>query len=64
MGDTALAWAVDAALVRPLALKAVEGVDGDPRRATAELGRAGIDQIVAASVAAIRARTASAAAKP
>jgi creatinine amidohydrolase/Fe(II)-dependent formamide hydrolase-like protein len=64
LADTALAWAADASLVRPSALKAVEGVDGDPRRATAELGRVGLDQIVAASVAAIRARSGAAAAKP
>jgi creatinine amidohydrolase/Fe(II)-dependent formamide hydrolase-like protein len=64
LADTALAWAADASLVRPSALQAVEGVDGDPRRASAELGRAGVDQIVAASVAAIRERTGSAPAKP
>ena len=39
----------------------VDGVSGDPRRASAELGREGIEHIVAASVAAIRARTAGAA---
>ncbi|HEY6510440.1 MAG TPA: creatininase family protein [Burkholderiaceae bacterium] len=58
LADTALAWAVDASLVRPQALQPVDGVSGDPRRATAELGREGIDHIVAASVAAIRARIA------
>jgi creatinine amidohydrolase/Fe(II)-dependent formamide hydrolase-like protein len=34
---------------------APSGVSGDPRRATAELGKPGIDAIVAQSVAAIRA---------
>jgi creatinine amidohydrolase len=64
LADTSLAWAVDAALVRPQALQAVPGVDGDPRRASAELGRPGVEHIVSASVAAIRARTGQAAAKP
>ena len=53
-------WAADASLVRPQALQAVDGVSGDPRRASAELGREGVEHIVVASVAAIRARTASA----
>jgi creatinine amidohydrolase len=57
LADTALAWAVDASLVRPHALSPSAGVNGDPRRATAELGRAAVEHIVAASVAAIRART-------
>jgi creatinine amidohydrolase/Fe(II)-dependent formamide hydrolase-like protein len=60
LSDTALAWAIDASLVRPQALQAIDGVSGDPRRASAELGREGVEHIVAASVAAIRARTASA----
>jgi creatinine amidohydrolase len=64
LADTSLAWAVDASLVRPLALQPVAGVDGDPRRASAELGRSGVEHIVAASVAAIRARTGTAASKP
>lgn len=58
LADTALAWAVDASLVRPQALQPVDGVSGDPRRASAELGREGIEHIVAASVAAIRSRIA------
>jgi creatinine amidohydrolase len=57
LADTSLAWAADASLVRPQALRPVDGVSGDPRRASAELGRGGIEHIVAASVAAIRART-------
>jgi len=63
LADTALAWAVDASLVRPQALQPVDGVSGDPRRASAQLGREGIEHIVAASVAAIRARTAGATTK-
>ena len=63
LADTALAWAVDATLVRPQALRPVDGVSGDPRRASAQLGREGIEHIVAASVAAIRARTAGASTK-
>ena len=42
---------------------AVPGVDGDPRRASAELGRSGVEHIVSASVAAIRARTGQASSK-
>ena len=57
LSDTALAWAVDASLVRPQALQPIDGVNGDPRRANADLGREGLEHIVAASVAAIRART-------
>jgi len=62
LADTALALAVDPALVRPDALAAAakagarEGVSGDPRAASAELGRIGVDRIVEVSVAAIRAR--------
>ncbi|HEY6354125.1 MAG TPA: creatininase family protein [Burkholderiaceae bacterium] len=59
LADTALAWAADASLVRPQALRPIDGVSGDPRRASPQLGLEGIEHIVAASVAAIRARTAS-----
>jgi creatinine amidohydrolase/Fe(II)-dependent formamide hydrolase-like protein len=61
LADTALSLAIDPALVRQDALAAgakagkAGGVDGDPRRATAELGRLGVERIVSASVAAIRA---------
>jgi creatinine amidohydrolase/Fe(II)-dependent formamide hydrolase-like protein len=61
LADTALALAVDPALVRSSQLAAAArggvsaGVHGDPSRATAELGRIGVDRIVDASVAAIRA---------
>lgn len=59
LADTALALAVSPALVRKAVLASTgpgaDGVAGDPRRATAELGRPGLDHIVDASVAAIRA---------
>jgi creatinine amidohydrolase len=60
LADTALALAVDPSLVRADAMAAApkpgDGTDGDPRRATAELGRIGTERIVAVSVAAIRAQ--------
>ena len=70
LADTSLALAVDPALVRRdrLATAAsAEGVTGDPRRASAELGQLGVERIVEASVAAIRAaerRESGGAAKP
>ena len=60
LADTALALAIDPALVRRelLAQGAMggetQGVYGDPRRATAELGQIGVDRIVEASVVALR----------
>ena len=64
LADTALALAVDPALVRAAELArprskgaAADGVAGDPRRATRELGQIGIDQIIQATVAAIQAAT-------
>jgi creatinine amidohydrolase/Fe(II)-dependent formamide hydrolase-like protein len=66
LADTALSLAVDAALVRGALLAAGAqagkrgGVDGDPRRATAALGQAGLRHIIEASVAAIHAIEASA----
>jgi creatinine amidohydrolase len=58
LADTSLALAVDPRLVRSerlsMAAGATEGVYGDPRRATASLGQAGVDAIVARTVAAIR----------
>jgi creatinine amidohydrolase/Fe(II)-dependent formamide hydrolase-like protein len=59
LADTSLALAVDPGLVRPSQLhapagSAPAGVSGDPRRATAELGKTGVDAIVIKSVAAIR----------
>ena len=65
--DTALALAIDPALVRTERLQAPragDGADGDPRRASAELGRLGIEHIVEASVAAIRERVAAPPHKP
>lgn len=64
LADTSLALAVDPGLVRLAQLhaaagSAVAGVSGDPRRATAELGKTGADAIVIKSVAAIRAAVAS-----
>jgi creatinine amidohydrolase/Fe(II)-dependent formamide hydrolase-like protein len=55
--DTSLMLATDARLVRMDRLRPGregDGVDGDPSRATAELGRAGIDLIVSRTVDAIR----------
>jgi creatinine amidohydrolase len=60
LADTALALAVDPQLVRREALATAaqaSGVSGDPRAATAELGRLGVERIVEASVAALRTRT-------
>ena len=61
LADTSLALAIDpsqvrmdVAAARPRA--AADGVTGDPRRASAELGRLGTERIVEASVAAITAR--------
>ena len=59
--DTSLALALDPVLVRQDRLARAplpgerDGVRGDPRRASAELGAAGVEQIVRASVGAIRA---------
>ena len=60
LADTALAMAVDKSLVRLELLAGGsapdprEGVHGDPRRASAELGQLGVQAIVDASVMAIR----------
>jgi creatinine amidohydrolase len=64
LADTSLALAVDARLVRGDRLRAAaaagraEGVYGDPQRASAELGRLGVEAVVATSVEAIRKATA------
>ena len=64
LADTSLAWAIDPALVRRDRLAAAaaggtaEGVTGDPRRSSAELGQLGVDAIVAATVEAIQRATA------
>jgi creatinine amidohydrolase len=60
LADTSLALAVDQSLVRSVKLKDgvkpadSEGVHGDPRRSTAELGQLGVQAILDASTAAIR----------
>ena len=65
LADTALMLATDPTLVRRDQLAraakagASEGVAGDPRRATAELGQIGVDRIVEASVAALKTRIAA-----
>jgi creatinine amidohydrolase len=64
LGDTSLALAVDPRLVRSERLAsggkpaAADGVYGDPRRASAELGQIGVDLIVERTVDAIRKETA------
>ncbi len=61
VADTSLALAVDPALVRGDRLREppAAGVAGDPRRATADLGKVGVDAIVAETVTAIRKATAA-----
>jgi creatinine amidohydrolase len=60
LADTSLMLAVDPGLVRTdrlptdTRLTAAEGVYGDPRRSSADLGQLGVDLIVARTVAAIR----------
>jgi creatinine amidohydrolase/Fe(II)-dependent formamide hydrolase-like protein len=58
LADTALTLAIDPALVRADRLKdpprREDGVQGDPRKATAELGEVGVALIVSATVEAIR----------
>ena len=61
LADTSLMLAIDASLVRQDLLKrkagAPDGVYGDPRRASAEAGQAGVDLIIETSVAKIQALT-------
>jgi creatinine amidohydrolase/Fe(II)-dependent formamide hydrolase-like protein len=61
LADTSLSLAVDPALVRADKLQQpagpAQGVHGDPRRSSAELGQIGVQRIVESSVAAIRAAT-------
>jgi creatinine amidohydrolase len=57
LADTSLMLAVDPRLVRTDRLRAganADGIDGDPARASAELGQLGVDLIVAKTIAAIR----------
>jgi creatinine amidohydrolase/Fe(II)-dependent formamide hydrolase-like protein len=63
LADTSLALAIDPSLVREDRLGApnrgpADGVHGDPKRASAELGRLGVDLVVDRTVAAIRKATA------
>jgi creatinine amidohydrolase/Fe(II)-dependent formamide hydrolase-like protein len=59
LADTSLMLAIDPALVRGDRLQPGAGVSGDPRRASATLGLAAVDVIVAQTVNAIRAAAAS-----
>lgn len=54
LADTSLMMALDPNLVRADRLKPGEGDNGDPSRASAELGKLGVDLIVAKAVEAIR----------
>jgi len=70
LADTSLALAIDPALVRAdvlaagTGLDAAHGVYGNPRRATADLGQAGVTLVVEHSVAAIRAARGAATVAP
>lgn len=72
LADTALTLALDPSLVRAELLAGGAGrgagrgagVNGDPRRATAALGQPGVDRIVEASAAAIRAAVQTPQTKP
>lgn len=70
LADTSLSLALDPDLVRDKELRTAaaptvrEGVHGDPRRASAQLGREGVQLIVDASVAAIEAANATTSARP
>ncbi len=65
LADTSLMLAIEPAMVRGKALAlaaragAKEGVHGDPRRATAELGQIGIERVVERSAQMIREATAA-----
>jgi creatinine amidohydrolase/Fe(II)-dependent formamide hydrolase-like protein len=65
LADTSLMLAIDPRLVRGDLMqpapgqKGLSGVTGDPRRASAELGKLAVDAIVTQTVAAIRAAVAS-----
>jgi len=54
LADTALMMALDPGLVRSDRLRPGEGVNGDPLRATAELGALGVGLVVDETVAAIK----------
>lgn len=57
LADTSLTLAVDPRLVRTDRLQPGDGVRGDPRRSSVELGRLGVDLIVARTVDAIKKAT-------
>jgi creatinine amidohydrolase/Fe(II)-dependent formamide hydrolase-like protein len=64
LADTSLQLAAEPAMVRPDVVRAGRQLDaahgvygGDPRRATAQMGQLGLDEIVRQSVTAIRADT-------
>jgi creatinine amidohydrolase len=54
LADTSLMMALDPSLVRADRLKPGEGDNGDPSRASAELGKLGVDLIVTKTVEAIK----------
>ena len=54
LADTSLMLATDPRLVRADRLRPGEGVHGDPRQSTAELGQLGVDLIVTRTVDAVR----------
>jgi creatinine amidohydrolase len=54
LADTSLMLATDPRLVRADRLRPGEGVRGDPRRSSAELGQLGVDLIVTRTVDAVR----------
>ena len=57
LADTSLMLAVDPKLVRSDRMQKSDGVTGDPRHASAQLGQGAVDVIVLQTVAAIRAAT-------
>jgi creatinine amidohydrolase len=54
LADTSLMLATDPRLVRADRLRSGEGVHGDPRQSSAELGRLGVDLIVTRTVDSVR----------
>ena len=54
LADTSLMLATDPRLVRADRLRSGEGVHGDPRRSSAELGQLGVDLIVTQTVESVR----------
>lgn len=73
LADTALMLAIDPSLVRMDVARARpqagvgrggDGVAGDPRRASAELGRLGVEHVIEVSMAAIREQRKGSAARP